>query len=170
VTQEASAGRACYTVTLPITFNPQNTIPTVTYSGFRLVNSVDCTGRFRQMRFQSLVLGCLTALSITLSTNALQESEVGIVDWHKSLIGVPLSGSLSTAPVFHRVNVGVETKSVVITATGSNVLAALNPVNGSVGTSCNICWHMYTLRSCCSLETCFRGHRSNSGIQEEQRR
>jgi ER membrane protein complex subunit 1 len=80
-----------------------------------------------------LLLGLITALSIAVPINALHESEVGIVDWHKSLIGVPLSGSTSTAPVFHRVDTGRETKSVVITATSSNVLAALDPVNGSVG-------------------------------------
>ena len=80
-----------------------------------------------------LLLGLITALSIAAPINALHESEVGIVDWHKSLIGVPLSGSTSTAPVFHRVDIGRETKSVVITATSSNVLAALDPVNGSVG-------------------------------------
>jgi hypothetical protein len=85
------------------------------------------------MRLPSLLLGLLPALFITAPTNALHESEVGVVDWHKSLIGVPLSGSLSTAPVFHRVDTGRETKSVVITATDSNVLAALDPVNGSVG-------------------------------------
>ena len=96
------------------------------------------------MRLPSILLGCLTALSITLPANALHESEVGIVDWHKSLIGVPLSGSLSTAPAFHRVKVGQETKSVIITATSSNVLAALDPVNGSVGMSC----HTILLKVC----------------------
>ena len=82
------------------------------------------------MRF--LRLGLISVLCV--SSTALHESEVGIVDWHKHLIGVPLSSSTSTAPVFHRVG-ATSTKSVVITATGNNVLAALNPVNGSVGTS-----------------------------------
>ena len=122
------------------------------------------------MWLPSLVLGCLTALSITLQANALHESEVGIVDWHKSLIGIPLSGSLSTAPAFHRVSLGEETKSVVIAATGSNVLAALDPVNGSVGVSYRIFVGECALIYCCSLETCFRGERSNNSLQEKQRR
>jgi hypothetical protein len=55
---------------------------------------------------------------------ALHESDVGIVDWNKHYIGVPLAGSLTTAPAF--LHVGNET--VVLTATGSNVLAALGKV------------------------------------------
>lgn len=82
------------------------------------------------MRLLHLVL--ISALYIS-STWALHESEVGVVDWHKRLIGVPLSGSSPTAPTFHRVGNSKSTKSVVLTATGSNVLTALNPVNGSVG-------------------------------------
>jgi len=83
------------------------------------------------MRF--LRQGLFAALCILTSSWALQESEVGVVDWHKNLIGIPLFESPSTAPVFHRV--GKETtQSVILTATESNVLAALNPVNGSIGT------------------------------------
>jgi ER membrane protein complex subunit 1 len=62
-------------------------------------------------------------------TNGLHESDVGVVDWHKRLIGVPLAGSSSTAPTFYHVN----GTSLVFTATGNNVLAALHPDNGSVG-------------------------------------
>ncbi|KAL4255601.1 ER membrane protein complex subunit 1 [Pleurotus pulmonarius] len=62
---------------------------------------------------------------------ALHESDVGVVDWHKKLIGVPLTSSSATAPVFHRV--GEETThSVILTATASNVLAAIFPENGTV--------------------------------------
>lgn len=78
-----------------------------------------------------LPLGLLSALFVT-SSLALHESDVGVVDWHKRLIGVPLINSIATAPTFHRVG-GKNTQSVVLTATGSNVLAALSPVNGSVG-------------------------------------
>jgi hypothetical protein len=74
----------------------------------------------------------LLVLCVTPSFT-LHESDVGVVDWHKRLVGVPLTSSISTAPVFHRVEKRQSTKSVVLTATGSNVLAALNPVNGSVG-------------------------------------
>ena len=78
------------------------------------------------MRFLSnLVL--LSVLGLTAW--ALHESDVGIVDWNKHYIGVPLAGSVSTAPAFH--HVGNET--IVLTATGSNVLAALKPEDGSVG-------------------------------------
>lgn len=78
-------------------------------------------------------LGLLSVLWAT-SSWGLHESDVGVLDWHKRLVGVPLTESISTAPVFHRVG-SRNTKSVVISATGNNVLAGLNPVNGSVGTS-----------------------------------
>lgn len=77
----------------------------------------------------------VTALCV-VSVWALHESEAGVVDWHKKLIGIPLAASLSTAPVFHRVGgLNESTRSIVLTATESNVLAALDPVNGSVGMS-----------------------------------
>jgi hypothetical protein len=87
------------------------------------------------MRLPTIFLALLlTALPLPAPTAALHESEVGIVDWHKTLVGVPLIGSPNTAPLFHRVSVGQGvTKSVVVTATGSNVLAAIDPVDGSVG-------------------------------------
>ena len=76
----------------------------------------------------------LALLSILPTALALHQSEVGVIDWHKPLIGVPLTHSLSTAPVFHRVSTGAgRTKSVVVSATASGVLAALDPVDGSLG-------------------------------------
>jgi hypothetical protein len=76
---------------------------------------------------------CLfVVLGLTSSSWALHESEAGIIDWHKKQIGIPRIESLSTAPVFHRVGEKT-TRSVLLTATENNVLAALNPVNGSVG-------------------------------------
>ncbi|KAF8153864.1 hypothetical protein B0H34DRAFT_661928 [Crassisporium funariophilum] len=71
-------------------------------------------------------LGLLLSLCVT--TLALHESDVGIVDWNKHLVGVPLFGSPSTAPAFHLVG----NKSIILTATGNNVLAALEPEDGSV--------------------------------------
>ncbi|EGO03055.1 hypothetical protein SERLA73DRAFT_103134 [Serpula lacrymans var. lacrymans S7.3] len=65
----------------------------------------------------------VTSLCATLSW-ALHESDVGVVDWHKKLIGVPLYHSLQTAPVFYQ--------DIVYTATGNNVLAALNATDGSI--------------------------------------
>ena len=67
-------------------------------------------------------------LVLGVATWALHESDVGIVDWNKHYIGVPLAGSVTTAPAFH--HVGNET--IILTATGSNVLAALKPEDGSV--------------------------------------
>ncbi|KAF9528732.1 hypothetical protein CPB83DRAFT_813238 [Crepidotus variabilis] len=69
-----------------------------------------------------------TLFWLCLGTYALHESDVGVVDWHKELIGVPLSGPVSAAPSFHRV--GNET--LILSATSSNVLAALEPENGSI--------------------------------------
>ncbi|KAL0953048.1 hypothetical protein HGRIS_007249 [Hohenbuehelia grisea] len=73
----------------------------------------------------------LVVLLLGQSVWSLHESEVGIVDWHKKLVGVPLTASPATAPVFHRVGTDT-TRSIVLTATSSNVLAGLNPANGSV--------------------------------------
>lgn len=86
------------------------------------------------MRFLYNALGSLSLilplfLLCLPTTQALHESDVGVVDWHKQLIGVPLAGALATAPIFHRVG----KNSIILTATGNNVLAALDPVNGSVG-------------------------------------
>ncbi|KAJ7760203.1 DUF1620-domain-containing protein [Mycena olivaceomarginata] len=58
---------------------------------------------------------------------AIHESDVGIIDWHKKLIGVPL-----TAPVFHHLAKNETTGSLLLVPTASNVLAALNTTDGSV--------------------------------------
>ncbi|KIK01760.1 hypothetical protein K443DRAFT_550803 [Laccaria amethystina LaAM-08-1] len=77
------------------------------------------------MRFLSQLL---LLLVLCVSGWAIHESDVGIVDWHKKLIGVPLSGSIVTAPTFHATG----NTTVVITATDNNVLAVLDPEDGSV--------------------------------------
>ena len=69
----------------------------------------------------------LLVLGVT-TTWALHESDVGIVDWNKQYIGVPLAESVLTAPAFH--HVGNET--IILTATGSSVLAALKAEDGSI--------------------------------------
>jgi hypothetical protein len=95
---------------------------------------------------------------------ALHQSEVGVVDWHKNLIGIPLHGSRSTAPAFHRV-VGENTQSVVLTATESNVLAALNPVNGSVGAvAAHFSRSGAAAYVCISLEIHIRGTGSHRAV------
>ncbi|THH17682.1 hypothetical protein EW146_g3182 [Bondarzewia mesenterica] len=63
---------------------------------------------------------------------ALHESEAGIVDWYQANIGVPLSESLSTGPSFHSKHGQPPTEGLLLSATSSNVLAALNAGNGSV--------------------------------------
>lgn len=73
-------------------------------------------------------------LSLVLHTYVVQAiyiTDVGLVDWYKQLVGVPLIGSSSTAPSFQRVH----GKEIILTATASNVLAVLNPEDGSVGES-----------------------------------
>ncbi|TDL26922.1 DUF1620-domain-containing protein [Rickenella mellea] len=86
-------------------------------------------------------LSLLALLCLLQTTFALHESDAGVVDWHKPLIGVPLTGSLATAPVFHRVgshDPNGTTQSVILTATASNVLGALEPASG------NLTWrHIY---------------------------
>ncbi|KAF9241301.1 hypothetical protein BU15DRAFT_87236 [Melanogaster broomeanus] len=66
----------------------------------------------------------LSSSLFSLCAWALHESEVGIVDWHTKLIGVPLYHSQLTAPVFH--------DDLVLTATSNNMLAALNVTDGSI--------------------------------------
>ncbi|ESK86134.1 duf1620 domain-containing protein [Moniliophthora roreri MCA 2997] len=75
----------------------------------------------------------ITVLSALLVSSclALHESDVGVVDWHKSFMGIPRVDSIATSPKFHRVG-GKNTQSVVISATESNTLAALSPVNGTI--------------------------------------
>ena len=76
----------------------------------------------------------LYLLLLVAFTHALHSYEVGVTDWHKPLAGVPLVQSPSTAPVFHRRRYrDGQTSSVVLTATQSNVLAAIHSANGSIG-------------------------------------
>ena len=78
-----------------------------------------------------IALACiLPSLSL-----AIKSSEVGVVDWHTPNIGTTLTGNPALLPTFHRIEEDGSTKSLVITATASNVLAALHPENGTLGTS-----------------------------------
>lgn len=68
-------------------------------------------------------------------SNALHASEAGVVDWHKPFVGVPLTDSLHTSPVFHRIfSPDGTTHSLLYTATSSNTLAAIDPLTGDIGT------------------------------------
>ncbi|PPQ71078.1 hypothetical protein CVT25_007866 [Psilocybe cyanescens] len=93
----------------------------------------------------SATAAALSLLSLSLSfvqpAWALHESDVGVVDWHKQLIGVPLSGAVPSAPSFlhYKADEG-SNRTIIVTATGNNVLAALEPEDGSVCT-----WFIVTI-------------------------
>ena len=74
--------------------------------------------------FRLLLLAVLTLL---LPVFALQENLVGVVDWHKSLIGAPLLEP--TPPRIFDTPAGQR----VISLTRKNVLACLDGANGDVG-------------------------------------
>ncbi|KAJ1304145.1 hypothetical protein OPQ81_008545 [Rhizoctonia solani] len=68
--------------------------------------------------------------------SALEESEAGVIDWHKELVGVPLTHSPKSLPGFIRSDpTSPAKKTGIAVVTKSNVLAVLNP--GSTG---NIVW------------------------------
>ncbi|EKM58157.1 uncharacterized protein PHACADRAFT_116839 [Phanerochaete carnosa HHB-10118-sp] len=74
----------------------------------------------------------LMSLAI-LPAFAIHASEAGVVDWYKPLIGDALTGNPNLSPVFHRITEdNGKTRSLVLTATSSNVLSGLHPENGSI--------------------------------------
>lgn len=78
--------------------------------------------------------GLLLALfCLCIAVIALHESDVGVVDWHQPHVGVPLTSSFSTAPTFHAKSGAPPTEALLLTATSSNVLAAMHASNGSLG-------------------------------------
>ena len=101
----------------------------ILYYVIRKVSSCQCIHvvRVDYMRHFYLLGLILASLSSTLA--ALHKSDVGIVDWHQPYLGVPLT-SLSTAPTFHN---KLGRPPILLTATRSNVLAALHASNGSLG-------------------------------------
>ncbi|KAJ7261871.1 hypothetical protein C8J57DRAFT_1184056 [Mycena rebaudengoi] len=54
---------------------------------------------------------------------AIHESDVGVIDWHKKLVGIPTS-----TPVVHH----VKDQDILLVSTASNVLGAINITDGSV--------------------------------------
>ncbi|KAJ7780150.1 DUF1620-domain-containing protein [Mycena maculata] len=70
-----------------------------------------------------LLFALLLCSSLSL---AIHESDVGVIDWHKKLVGVP-----HATRVTHVQANGI-TQSVILVPTASNVLAALNTTDGSV--------------------------------------
>jgi hypothetical protein len=86
-----------------------------------------------QALMRSLSLLGLILASFCQGAAALHESDVGIIDWHQPHAGVPQTSSLSTAPTFHAKPGRPPTEVLLLTATSSNVLAALHASNGSLG-------------------------------------
>ncbi|GJE85471.1 PQQ and DUF1620 domain-containing protein [Phanerochaete sordida] len=81
------------------------------------------------LRLLALWLASIAALPAF----AIHASEAGVVDWYKPLIGDALTGNPNLSPVFHRTTQdNGNTKSLVLTATSSNVLSGLHPDNGSI--------------------------------------
>ncbi|KAJ7777155.1 hypothetical protein B0H16DRAFT_1879286 [Mycena metata] len=74
--------------------------------------------------FRSLFVALLLCTPLSL---AIHESDVGVIDWHKKLIGVPLA-----PPIVHYAVTNKTTQRVLLVPTSSNVLAALNATDGSV--------------------------------------
>ncbi|KIJ24147.1 hypothetical protein M422DRAFT_56525 [Sphaerobolus stellatus SS14] len=62
---------------------------------------------------------------------ALHQSDAGKIDWHKEQIGIPRTESLAVAPKFQLV-AGPIKRSVVITVSKNNVLAAVNAPDGAL--------------------------------------
>lgn len=108
------------------------------------------------------LLRCLLSLSIfTLSARAIHESEVGIVDWYTKLVGVPLYTSQLTKPVFR--------DDIVLTATGNNVLAALNATDGTIGLLGFVLHVSDRNLDSCSVEEHTRCSRCHYGVQSARR-
>jgi hypothetical protein len=89
--------------------------------------------------FWSLTMRLRTGLVLWLHAlvyvSALEESEAGVIDWHKELVGVPLTDSVKTFPAFIRSDVNSPAKKTgMAVATKSNVLAVINPsTTGNIG-------------------------------------
>lgn len=77
-------------------------------------------------------LGC-----ITNPVNAIYASQVGQVDWHQQYVGIPIVNLPALAPRMHRMGgtqPGQPAQAVILAATMKNVLAAINPSEGNIGT------------------------------------
>ncbi|TRM55534.1 hypothetical protein BD626DRAFT_525104 [Schizophyllum amplum] len=61
----------------------------------------------------------LVLLLFSTITWALHETDVGVIDWHKRLVGVPVLGSSATAPSMHRVK-GKTSRTVILSVTDKN--------------------------------------------------
>jgi hypothetical protein len=81
------------------------------------------------------VFALLTLLNLVEPTRAIYASQAGQIDWHEQYIGPAYVHSTALQPRFHRVGGGrTPAQAVYLTATQRNVLAALNPSEGNLGT------------------------------------
>jgi ER membrane protein complex subunit 1 len=71
-------------------------------------------------------------LLVTLPCFALHQSDAGKIDWHKELVGLPRIETVAVVPRFEQ-PAGKKPSSFIITVSKSNVLAAINAVDGNVG-------------------------------------
>jgi hypothetical protein len=87
-------------------------------------------------------LAAFLTLFIPSTTNALYASQVGHIDWHESYIGTPSTHSSELTPRFHKIggySGGPPAQALYLSATQKNVLAALNPSEGNIGTFQTVC-------------------------------
>jgi hypothetical protein len=92
-----------------------------------------------------LRIGLLLWLQTLLYVSALEESEAGVVDWHQELVGVPVTDSVKTLPLFIRSDPANPVKKTgIAVVTKSNVLSVINP--GSTG-NLGECWCAANRRS-----------------------
>jgi hypothetical protein len=70
--------------------------------------------------------------TLAVSCVAIHESDVGVTDWYKQLIGRPFTLARVTAPKFL-------SEDLLVTTTSSNVLAAISAKDGSVGAYLETC-------------------------------
>ncbi|KAF8508073.1 DUF1620-domain-containing protein [Gautieria morchelliformis] len=70
-------------------------------------------------------------LLVTLPCLALHESDAGKIDWHKELIGLPRIDTVAVAPRFEQA-AGRKPSSFIVTVSRSNVIAAINAVDGTI--------------------------------------
>jgi ER membrane protein complex subunit 1 len=71
-------------------------------------------------------------LLVTLPCLALHGSDAGKIDWHKELIGLPRIDAVAVAPRFEQA-AGRKPSSFIVTVSRSNVIAAVNAVDGMIG-------------------------------------
>ena len=77
----------------------------------------------------SVLLALAVVWFCVSSVGALHADEAGVIDWHHKLIGTPLKNST----FLHKPVAG--SGALAFTLTDRNVLAALNPRDGAIGSS-----------------------------------